>query len=179
MRTYRPPAATLAEFLRLWDAYHEPENGLRVVGYRVRLEDLVYWVERLRTSASVDAATQRAERDEARHAAILAAVAPMQDERDDARRERDEARRTLTRIAHAMSCQPDDDSDLIEAVKENVRERDEARAQALREAADDPAMAQHAAWRLRALAEQTASHPTTADANPEASSKSPVRRKQP
>ncbi len=38
----------LSEFLRLWDAFHEPDNGLRVVGYRIRLEDLRYWVERMR-----------------------------------------------------------------------------------------------------------------------------------
>ena len=38
----------------------------------------------------------------------------------------------LKRIAAAFGCEPDDDNDLVEAVKELVRERDDARAEVSR-----------------------------------------------
>ena len=38
-------------------------------------------------------------------------------------------RRTLARVTEAMACEPDDDDDLVEAVRLLVRERDEARAE--------------------------------------------------
>lgn len=45
---------------------------------------------------------------------------------DEARESQRAIRRTFERIAEAMGCEPDDDDDLVEAVRENVRERDEA-----------------------------------------------------
>jgi len=45
-----------------------------------------------------------------------------------AERERDAARRTLSSIASVMQCEPEDDLDLVEAVRLLVSERDAARA---------------------------------------------------
>lgn len=64
---------------------------------------------------------------------------------DDAEKRVRDIEDLRARIVSAMSCEPDDDSDLVEAVRENVRERDAARAQlaALRGALD---RLLHATW---------------------------------
>ena len=49
-------------------------------------------------------------------------------ERRAAQKDARSARSTLKRIAAAMSCDPDDDDDLVEAVRLLVEERDAARA---------------------------------------------------
>lgn len=45
---------------------------------------------------------------------------------DTLERERDEALAALRRLAETMGCKPDDNDDLVEAVRLLVRERDEA-----------------------------------------------------
>lgn len=60
---------------------------------------------------------------------------------DDAEKRVRDIEDLRARIVSAMSCEPDDDSDLVEAVRENVRERDDA------ERERDAARAQLAALR--------------------------------
>lgn len=68
---------------------------------------------------------------------------------DDAEKRVRDIEDLRARIVSAMSCEPDDDSDLVEAVRENVRERDDA------ERERDAARAQLAALHAAASAVQT------------------------
>lgn len=79
---------------------------------------------------------------------------------DDAEKRVRDIEDLRARIVSAMSCEPDDDSDLVEAVRENVRERDDAERERDAARAQLAALREAAARYVHSLGEDEETHPT-------------------